>query len=322
MTIDIHRWPQAPRDLRKSRGAADGDSLSLRLAYRPPYDFSSLLQFLRQRALPEIEFVDDKSYSRVITVTGESPDMTHGWLRVSAWPNDESALKLELQNVGPRSLADTTTRVRRMFDLDVDPISVAAAFASDAVLRKLLARRPGLRIPSGWDGFEIAVRAILGQQVSVSAASALAGKLARQYGVKLPQTYANGLCRLFPTAQVLADLDPGSVGTVRSRAETLKRMAQSLLAGHIDFNPGRTLEQFVAQWTAIPGIGPWTAHYIALRALSHPDAFPAQDLVLQRALGRDGQRLSAKELMSMAEAWRPWRAYAVMHIWRDRAAAK
>jgi AraC family transcriptional regulator of adaptative response / DNA-3-methyladenine glycosylase II len=153
--------------------------------------------------------------------------------------------------------------------------------------------------------------------VSVAAARTVAARLAQRFGQALPTAFAPGLEHLFPTPEALADADLTAIGLTRARAETIRTMARALLDGHVDFKPERTLDDFSARWVALPGIGPWTAQYIAMRALGHPDAFPAEDLVLQRALPNDGSRLSAKVLSGHAEAWRPWRAYAVIHLWRD-----
>lgn len=310
-------YRMAPRDLRRNReerAPAAGEALTLRLGYRPPYDFAAMLDFLRGRALPGVEVVDEHAYTRVI-----GPVERPGWLRVSAWPGGEHALKLELHGPAPARLLEIVQRLRRMFDLDADPQTIAEALSVDARLAPLLALRPGLRLPSGWDGFEIAVRAIIGQQVSVAAARTLASRLAQRLGQKLPQPFAPGLEHLFPTPEVLVDADLVSIGLIRARAETVRGVARALLEGRVDFRAERTLEDFTARWVALPGIGPWTAQYIALRAFGHPDAFPAEDLVLQKTVPTDGSRLSAKALASRAQAWQPWRGYAVIHLWRDAA---
>lgn len=308
-------YRMAPRDLRKGRretARETGDVLTLRLGYRPPYDFASMLDFLRGRALPGVEVVDEHSYSRVI-----GPIERPGWLRVSAWPGGEHALKLELHGPSTTRLLEIVQRLRRMFDLDADPQAIAQALSCDPRLAPLVAQRPGTRLPSGWEGFEIAVRAIIGQQVSVAAARTLASRLAQKYGQALPQPFAPGLAHLFPTPEALVDAELESIGLIRSRAQTVRGVARALIEGRVDFRAERTLEDFTARWVALPGIGPWTAQYIALRALGHPDAFPAEDLVLQKALPADGTRMAAKALAARAQAWRPWRGYAVIHLWRD-----
>ncbi|MBP3982848.1 DNA-3-methyladenine glycosylase 2 family protein [Pseudoxanthomonas helianthi] len=311
-------YRMAPRDLRKRDAAARDEGLSLRLGYRPPYDFDAMLDFLRGRALPGVEHVDDESYMRVIG-TPAAP----GWLRVSRADAraGEHALSLELHGAAPGELLGIVQRLRRMFDLDADPQAIAAALSRDARLRPLLRKRPGLRLPSGWDGFEIAVRAIIGQQVSVAAARTLTARLAQRFGHALEGAATTGfptpLTHLFPTPDALADADATEIGLTRARAQAVRTVSRALLDGSVDFRSERVLEDFVSRWVALPGIGPWTANYMALRALGHPDAFPAEDLVLQKAVPVDGSRLSAKALTARAEAWRPWRGYAVIHLWRE-----
>ena len=313
-------YRMAPRDLRKRPRADVGEVLTLRLGYRPPFAFASMLAFLRGRALPGVERVDDDSYARVIAAPVGIAGATPGWLRVSAWPGGEHALKLELHGVGSSRLLAIVNRLRRMFDLDADPQAISDALSTSARLAPLVQAQPGLRLPSGWDGFEIAVRAILGQQVSVAAARTLATRLAQQFGEALPAPFGPGLERLFPTPDALAEADLTSIGLTRARADTVRAMARALLDGRVDFKTERTLEDFTARWVALPGIGPWTAQYIAMRALGHPDAFPTDDLVLRRAASDDGSTLGSRALAARAEAWRPWRAYAVMHLWRDAMA--
>lgn len=314
-------YRMAPRELRRRPRTATGEVLALRLHYRPPYDFAAMLEFLRGRALPGVETVDDAGYLRVI---GDAA--APGWLRVSAWPRGDDgashALKLELHGCPPARLLGMVERVRRMFDLDADPRTISDTLSRDPRLRALLRRRPGLRLPSGWDGFEIAVRAVVGQQVSVAAARTVTARLAERLGTPLPGAFAaNGLTHLFPTAERLADADLAGLGLTAARAATIRTIARALVDGRVDFRAERTLDDFAARWTALPGIGPWTAQYIALRALGHPDAFPAEDLVLQKHYPADGGRLTAKALLARAEAWRPWRAYAVVQLWRDASLA-
>ena len=305
-------YRMAPRDLRRQPTLAADGQLVLRLGYRPPYDFTAMLDFLRGRALPGVERVDEVSYARV---TG--PAASPGWLRVSAWPAGEHALKLELRGLSSAQLLPIVSRLRRMFDLDADPQAIAAALSRDPRLRPLLKKRPGLRLPSGWDGFEIAMRAIIGQQVSVAAARTFTTRLAQAFGEALPPGFAEGMAHLFPTPEALAGADLTRIGLTRTRANTVRTVARAVLEGRVDFESEWTLDDFIVRWTALPGIGPWTASYIALRALGHPDAFPADDLVLQKAVPTDFTRMTARALTARAEAWRPWRAYAVMHVWKD-----
>lgn len=314
--LDAYRMP--PRELRKRPVLPVENLTTLRLVYRPPYDFESMLSFLGTRALPGVERVDASGYSRVIGPTAAHPAAAPAWLRVSAWPGGEHALKLELHGVGPTRLLEIVSRLRRMFDLDAEPLAISSALGSSKRLRPLLKRHPGLRLPSGWDGFEISVRAVLGQQVSVAAARTLAARLAARFGEPLPEALASsGFEYLFPTAAQLADADLASIGLTRARAGTVRTVARALLDGRVDFRSERTLDDFVARWVALPGIGPWTAQYIAMRGLGHPDAFPTDDLVLRRAASDDGNLLGSKALAARSEGWRPWRAYAAIHLWRD-----
>ncbi|MGA9524129.1 MAG: DNA-3-methyladenine glycosylase 2 family protein, partial [Myxococcaceae bacterium] len=174
-------------------------------------------------------------------------------------------------------------------------------------------RRPGLRVPGGWDGFEVALRAVLGQQVSVAGATTLARRLVGQYGEQ-KKSAREGLDRSFPSPASLVDAPLEKLGLPKARANTLRAVAAAVLDGRIDFRVDQRLDEFVERFVAIPGIGPWTAHYVAMRALSHPDAFPAGDLVVRRVLG-GGEPISEREAEARSEAWRPWRAYAVLHLW-------
>ncbi|WEN14047.1 AlkA N-terminal domain-containing protein [Rhodanobacter sp. AS-Z3] len=305
-----------PRELRRHPRSAAGAPLLLRLGYRPPYAFDALLAFLRTRALPGVEQVDALSYARVF-----GPPDAPGWLRVSAWPDEAHALQLELHCPQPTQILGVVTTLRRMFDLDANPQMISDTFAGDPVLGPLREREPGLRLPGGWDGFEIAVRAVLGQQISVAAARTLATRIVQRWGEPVAGMPIAGLERLFPTPAALADADLRAIGLTTTRAATVRGMAQAMLDGRVDFRAEQTLEEFVARWVALPGIGEWTAHYMAMRALSHPDAFPAADLILRRAANPGAKELSTRELTRAAEAWRPWRAYAVMHLWRSSASA-
>ncbi|WP_266168921.1 DNA-3-methyladenine glycosylase 2 family protein [Dyella subtropica] len=309
-----------PRELRRHPTKATGDALTLRLGYRPPYDFEAILSFLRTRSLPGVEQVDEHSYARVF-----GPAEAPGWLRLSAWPGDEHALQLQLHCPQPAQMLGVVTKLRRMFDLDADPQSIGDVLHASKVLKPMHQRRPGLRLPGGWDGFEIAVRAVLGQQVSVAAARTLATRIVQRYGTPVNTPTVPGLERLFPGPELLVEADLREVGLTTARAATVRGVAQALLDGRIDFRSEQPLDEFVARWVELAGIGEWTAHYMAMRALSHPDAFPAADLILRRAAAPDGPELSTKALTNLAEAWRPWRAYAVMHLWRsasDTAAAR
>lgn len=310
-------YGMTPRDLRRNRPDVPGGALVLRLGYRPPFDFAAALGFLRARALPGVEHVDGGSYVRAI-----ADPASPGWLRVSAADDGSHALRLELHGVEPAALPGVVRRVRRMFDLDADPAAIAGVLSRDPVLHPLVRARPGLRLPGGWDGFEVAVRAVIGQQVSVASARTLVSRVAERYGTPLPPGFASvGLRHAFPGPEVLADAGLEAVGLTTARARTIRAIARALADGHVDFSPERTLDDFVECWTALPGIGAWTAQYIAMRALGHPDAFPAGDLVLRRRLSGGGGRITEKAALARAEAWHPWRAYATIQLWNDAASA-
>jgi AraC family transcriptional regulator, regulatory protein of adaptative response / DNA-3-methyladenine glycosylase II len=299
---------------RCARGAqqrvAPPPSVTVFVPYRAPYDFAALLAFFGRRAIPGIESVDAAAYVRRFAFDGCA-----GSLRISQAPG---APVLVLDVAFPRAerLQEIVARVRRMFDLDADVGAINAHLARDRRLRALVRRHPGQRLPGGWDGFEIAVRAILGQQISVAAARTLAQRLVERFGVETVREDGAG-CRLFPAAQTLADADLGAIGLTRQRAATLRAMARAVCDGRVGFHAEQTLERFVASWVELPGIGAWTAHYMAMRALGEPDAFPAGDLVLRKSVAAGGQAVSTRALEAMAEPWRPWRAYAVMHLWRS-----
>lgn len=311
------RSPSVARTSAPPEMATPGnDVLVLRLHLRPPYDLAGMLDFLRARAIPGLEQVGAQSYLRHIGRPGAP-----AWFAVSPWPGVEAVLQLRLHGVPVGDLPAVVRNVRRMFDLDADPRSIHAALLQDEGLREQVAACPGQRIPGGWSGFETAVRAVLGQQVSVAAARTLATRLVQGFGAAAARSGEAGMHVGFPGPEQLASADLRAIGLTQARAQTIQTLAQALLEERVDFRPDQSLAEFVQRWCALPGIGPWTAHYIAMRALGHPDAFPAGDLVLQKALAPPGERLSATALEARSQAWRPWRAYAVFHLWRQAASA-
>ncbi|MBE2211590.1 MAG: DNA-3-methyladenine glycosylase 2 family protein [Xanthomonadaceae bacterium] len=299
----------SPTRLRKHTDAmqVEAGPLQLKLAYRPPFDFRASLDFLRLRTLPGIERVGIDHYARVIDGDG-------AWLEVREWSKGEPALRLSLHGVSAVALPGIVQRVRRMFDLDADPAAIHAQLAGDALLAPLVKARPGLRLPGGWDGFEVAMRAVLGQQVSVVAATTLAQRLVARHGRALATPIDGDLHSLFPLPAQLADVDLIDIGLPAKRAATLIVVAKAMRDGDVGFDAEQSLDEFIASWTALPGIGDWTAQYIAMRGLRHPDAFPAGDLVLRKQAG-DGATITEKQLRDRAEAWRPWRSYAVIQLW-------
>jgi len=296
----------------KSAAAAPSGTLTLRLGYRPPLDFPLLLGFLAKRAIPGIERVNADSYERVVGAADAS-----AWIRVSASAT-RPELQLEIGEADPRAIPDIVRRVRRMFDLDADLHAIHAVFADDPLLERAIALHPGLRVPCGWDGFELAVRAVLGQQISVAGATTLARRLVDTWGTQRAGAAASriGLDRAFPSPEHLRDAPLENIGLPRTRAATLRALSAAVAEGRLSFEAGQRLDIFVERATALPGIGAWTAQYIAMRALALPDAFPAGDLILQQRLAPPGlARLSERATEARSQAWRPWRAYAVLHLW-------
>ncbi len=298
----------APTAVRRLNTGTPVAGFALRLAYRPPFDFGLMLSFLAKRVMPGIERVCDNSYERVV-----GPVDASTLVRVSARPG-KTELSLEISNTDPQRIPDIVRRVRRMFDLDADLAAVHSVLSQEPLLAAGIARRPGLRVPGGWDGFEVAVRAVLGQQISVAGATTLAHRLVQAYGQERPDA-PHGLNRCFPRADALVNAPLEQIGLPSARAETIRGLADAVLHGRVGFHAGQRLDAVVRTFTSLRGIGDWTANYIAMRGLGHPDAFPAGDLVLQQVLGQ-GKRLSEREAEARSQAWRPWRAYAVLHLWQ------
>jgi AraC family transcriptional regulator, regulatory protein of adaptative response / DNA-3-methyladenine glycosylase II len=300
----FRRTPTELRRLARQHVVAEPECYRFRLAYRPPYDWDAVLDFLRARATPGVEQVEGCHYRRTIEVDGKS-----GVIDVSRL-DTVAALQLTVRFPDPRALLRIVERVRRVFDLGADPAVIAEHLRADPLLRRPLARHPGIRTPGAWDGFELAVRAILGQQISVRAATTIAGRIALMFGSPVPDD--RGLGRLFPTPVQLANAVVERAGVMPARAETIRSLARHVAGGSIAFGSCADGRVMVSALKALPGIGDWTAEYIAMRALGEPDAFPSGDLVLRRAAGD----CTARELDRASQAWRPWRAYAVMLLWR------
>jgi len=296
-------YGRSPRELRRaSKRASTSGACTLQLRFRPPYDYDALLHFLAKRAIAGVEYIHGDIYRRSFVLDGQA-----GWLEVR--PRASHALTLGVNLVGPNRLLHVVARVRRMFDLDADPLAINASLRRDPLLGKLIKARPGLRVPGAWDGFELGVRAILGQQVSVAGASTLTARLASRFGHPLP-FQIDGLNCTFPTADELVGADL-AIGIPASRAEAIREFARAVATGVLSFDSSESAA-FVERLSAIRGLGPWTAQYVAMRALSDPDAFPAGDLVLLRAAGIK----TTTQMERYAERWRPWRAYAAMHLWQ------
>jgi AraC family transcriptional regulator, regulatory protein of adaptative response / DNA-3-methyladenine glycosylase II len=298
-----------------SRPSADA-GITLRIRYRPPYDWNSMLSFLEARAIPGVEVVEKGCYRRTVEING-----TIGNIAVTHLPQRQSlSVTIHFPNV--RSLAAIITRVRRLFDVGADIETIDAHLSSDPQLAPWIALRPGLRAPGSWDGFELAVRAILGQQISVVAARRLAGQLVALHGRPLPKSpdHHPELTHTFPTAKRLAAADSIGLGMPNARSQALQALAKASLDDPNLFRPLGTSEEAITHLRTIQGIGEWTAQYIALRAIREMDAFPASDIGLLRGAAKvDGAPATPKSLLHRAETWRPWRAYAAQHLWAASA---
>jgi len=305
----IKAYARAPREIRRRSEtvrAGAKDAIVLRLAYRPPYDWPHLIAFLAARAIPGLERADQRSYARTVA-------LADGAATVTVQPVEgRNELELTVRGAAPAALFRLSVGARRVFDLGADPALIRAAFGGDPILGPLVRRRPGLRIPGMWDAFECAVRAILGQQVSVAAARTLAQRLVERAGAEVSLPDAR-LTHLFPSPAALAGTDLSGLGLTGARIASIQALARAVLERKLAFDVPP--EQAIAALQALPGIGAWTGQYIALRALAEPDALPAADLVLRRIAAGAGAPLTTPALERIAERWRPWRSYAVMHLW-------
>ncbi|HZZ85457.1 MAG TPA: DNA-3-methyladenine glycosylase [Anaeromyxobacteraceae bacterium] len=285
--------------------------LQLSLPYRPPLDFAALIGFLALRAVPGVEEVESGAWRRGLAVPGFT-----GVVTVREAGDGEPALELSLASARRPSAATVegiARAVTRVFDLDADPAAVAAHLGKDRRLAPLLAARPGLRVAGAFDPFEMAVRGIVGQQITVKGAVTLLGRIAQAHGV--PLEGGRGLTHVFPGPAALAEVDLAPLGLTRARAAAVQSIARALRDGALTLERGATLDETVARLVALPGIGPWTAQYVAMRALGERDAFVAGDLGVRKALARGKELPSVAEVERRAERWRPYRAYAVMQLW-------
>jgi len=303
-------YQKPPSALRRktalTEAAAGG--VTLRLRYRPPYDWESMLSFLGARALGGVERVEDGCYARTFREDGEV-----GTVEVAHAPREQS-LRVTIRGAFVRGLPRVVDRVRRVFDLGADASAIGAHLAADPRLAPLIAARPGLRVAGGWDAFELSVRAVLGQQVTVAAARKLGEKLVQTSGEAV--LGGRGLTRLFPTPEAVAGADLATLGAPAARLATLGALSRAVLGDPRLFEPGASVEDTILGLTRIPGVGEWTAAIIALRAVREPDAFPAGDRGLLRGYAlATGRPASAAALTRGAERWRPFRGYAAQHLW-------
>jgi AraC family transcriptional regulator of adaptative response / DNA-3-methyladenine glycosylase II len=306
------RYGMPPTRLRKQAEGATGavaapETLTLQLTYRPPFDWAGLLAFLSGRIVKGVDQVQGDDYSRTAQLGGR-----RGWLTVRHAP-ERRALLVELSHSLTPVLPALLGRLRNLFDLSARPDVIAAHLGEDVRLAEGLARNPGLRVPGAFDGFELAVRAILGQQITVKAATTLAGRFAVAFGESLETPHA-GLHHLSPTPQRVAAAtvdEVASLGIIQARARCILALAGEVASGRLKLNAGADPDVTMRQLMALPGIGPWTAQYIAMRALRWPDAFPKEDIILRKNLGG----VTAAQAEALSQAWRPWRSYATLHLW-------
>jgi len=311
-------YATTPTRLRGGRGkGAQGGTLQLRLAVRTPFAGRALLEFLATRAVVGVEVTTDNTYARTLR-------LPHGTGTVELELHDHDAggstafVPATFRLSDLRDLTAAVERVRRLVDADCDPVAISDAFAGDPVLGPLARRRPGLRVPGHVDGDELAVRAVIGQQVTVAAARTAAGRLTEQYGERL-ESPVGGLTHLFPSAARLAELEPESLPMPRARGRALIAVCRALAEGELRLDRGADRDDVRRELLEVPGIGPWTADYIALRALGHPDVFLPTDIGIRdalRLLGRD-----PADAADLAEGWRPWRSYAQLHLWHTLSAS-
>jgi AraC family transcriptional regulator of adaptative response / DNA-3-methyladenine glycosylase II len=302
------RYRLSPTALRRETGARRApDGLTFRLCYRPPFDWEGLTDFLGERAVAGVEEVRDGTYRRTVRVTRHD-QVVRGWVEVGP-AHDRAALAVTVDVALLKALPRVLAGVRRLFDLSCDPAEVAGT------LGRLAAREPGVRVPGAFEGFELGVRAILGQQVTVKAARTLAARFVSAFGEGVATPF-EGLERAFPTPEAAARLELCAIaglGVVAARARSIIALARAIASGDVRLEPSADVESTLAALRALPGIGEWTAQYIAMRALSWPDAFPHTDLGVRKAL----RLATPAAVLQKAERWRPWRAYAVMHLWRS-----
>lgn len=313
-------YGRSPRELRRvSAGEVEQVSarLSVRLPYRQPFDWSQLLAFFRHRTVPGVESVSNDAYRRSVCIDGQ-----HGLIEMRQ-ADKPGLLILSLAGVKTTAMFEVVQRMRDVFDLDAPVADIVKVLRRDDVLRERLRGNPGVRVPGAWDGFELAIRAILGQQVSVAAATTLAGRIAARYGEPLKladDQQSETVSTVFPTPEKLARARFNGIGLIGARAETIRALSKHVAAGLIDFDPSQDIDEFCRQLCAIKGIGAWTAQYVAMRALKHPDAFPSSDLGLLKGID-PSTRWKPKALEARAESWRPWRAYAALLLWQAAAQA-
>ncbi len=281
------------------------------LPYESGFDWAGMLAFIASRVIPGVESIQDNHYQRTFRLND-----SRGWFKVTDCPQQNSLqLKIYLEE-GRQPLEQVEQRIRSIFDLDTDMGPILQKFRKDPLLSPVVSAHPGIRLPGAWDPFEFTVRAILGQQISVKAATTLAGRVAVLCGPKCEDGYPEELMTFFPTAEEILRAGIEGIGITSNRQATIQGLASKVVAGKDFLSAEQGLKAFVDSMCELPGIGPWTAHYVAMRALKIADAFPDSDLGVRKALQENGQMPTQKQAIARAEAWRPWRAYATLFLWK------
>ncbi|HZD37852.1 MAG TPA: AlkA N-terminal domain-containing protein [Actinomycetes bacterium] len=311
MRAAFGRTPTELRRHARRPGAPPLDSrgvLTLRLAYRPPFDAPALLGFLQRRAIAGIEEIGGERLRRLLSLPNSA-----AIAELEPLPKaNQVQLRLRLDDL--RDLGVAVQRCRQWLDLDAEPAAVGEVLGADPVLAPLVDAHPGLRVPGAVDAFEMAVRAIIGQRISVAGATTLTGRMVAALGEPLA-TPDGGLQRRFPTPERLAEADLDRLGVTKARVAALRALARAVVKGDVELDRGADRARTIAALLALPGVGPWTVAYVAMRALGDPDAFPATDLGLRYALAARGLPTEPRDITDRAERWRPWRAYAIQHLW-------
>ncbi|MGA7986825.1 MAG: AlkA N-terminal domain-containing protein [Candidatus Dormiibacterota bacterium] len=306
----------SPRELRARRRNADrlvaDGGLSLRLGFNGPLDWHSMLGYMAARAIKGVEHVSGGVYRRTIAIDGDP-----GAIEVALAVPGQLVLTAHLPHWN--GLIHVVQQVRRLFNLDADLNSANAALRRDPILARSIRSHDGVRVPGVWDPFEVGVRAIVGQQVSVAGAGTIIGRLVERHGVAVPGLGQMGLTHLFPTAGALADADLDGIGLTRARVAAIRSFSRAVSDGTLRLDRSMRLDELVAGVVGLPGLGPWTANYLALR-MGEPDAFPAGDLGIRRGIERlTGTSVAPSAVFGIAERWRPWRAHAAIHLWLSQA---
>ncbi|MFA9276032.1 MAG: AlkA N-terminal domain-containing protein [Candidatus Aquirickettsiella gammari] len=311
------RYKMTPASIRRQPATSPTSAgISLRLAYRPPYAWDALLHYLHGRAIASLEHVDLQQgcYRRSVQLDGKQ-----GWIQVSHLA-DRQQLQIDIAPSLSTVLLPLLSKIRQQFDVEANPVLIAQHLQQDPLLAQQIAHTPGLRVPGSFDGFELAIRAILGQQVSVAGATTVSGRLVHRFGEPMTSPWIS-LTHHFPAPEKLASLSIEEIATIgipKTRAATIQAFARFAADGGLQLPPGMGLDEAVQRLKALPGIGEWTAQYIAMRALRFSNAFPAGDLGLQKAVSEDlSARCNEKQLLLRAQAWSPWRSYAALLLWQS-----